>query len=71
MTSLPVPVHDRLEDRSEWSHSDAGANEYRMLGSEYVTGRSSIGSIDVNLQGFAHGEVDSFIRAMEDSGILR
>lgn len=46
---LPIAMHDGLQDGGEGSHSDASSNEYCMLCSEYVAGRSTIWTIKVDL----------------------
>lgn len=46
---LPVSMHDRLQYGCKRCDADARCYQNRMLRPEYVTGRSSIWAIDVNL----------------------
>lgn len=46
---LPIPMHDRLQYGGERRHADAGRNQNGMLRPEYVAGRRSIWSININL----------------------
>lgn len=46
---LPVAMHDRLQYGGERRDADAGGNEHRVLGAKYVTGRSTVRSVNVDL----------------------
>lgn len=50
-SSLPVFVHDGLEDGGEGCHSNSRGNKHSMLGPEYVARGSAKRSIHVDLVG--------------------
>lgn len=57
-------MHDRLQDGSERCDADTGSDQDRMLSSEDVTRRRSIGSIDENLN-----EIDLMIGNQEEISV--
>ena len=50
LLALPEPAHDGLQDGGERRHSDACSDEDGMLGTEHVAGRSTEGTVNVDLK---------------------
>ena len=42
--------HDALKNGSEWSYSNPSADQDRVFSAEDVAGRSSVGTVNINLQ---------------------
>lgn len=49
VSSLPISVHDGLQNGCKWCDTDACCYQYGMLCTEYVAGWSSIWPININL----------------------